>query len=149
MTGSIQDLAGNVIDPDDLNISSGNDTYADLAIPVASVDHYPPRALDTTIRIPSSALSGSNPDESIIYPFNSTFIFTVSFHEDLSLLGHEDDLANLELALDFDSESTDRTIPLGTIPTSSRNTLLFTYVVENGDQAKATATDADGSITGT
>ena len=156
MTGIVQDIAYNEIVPEDLNITANADgnyvsssSLSSFAVPTATVDHYPPRAVSVDVRIPSSDSIGTIPETDEIYKFGDTFVFTVNFHENVNITGHEDNLANLELNLDFDDNSTDRGIALSAIPTSSRDQLQFTYVVATGDQAVLTATDVDGSVTGT
>ena len=137
LTGDIRDLGGNYIDPADLTISTNGSTPSPSSLteisPTAFVDHLAPRPLATTVRLSgtSNPSSYSNPP----YKLGDVFVFTVTFHEDLSLLNHDNDLGNLQLDLDFDVESIDRSIPLGTIPSGNPSELYFTYTVSDGDQA--------------
>ena len=140
IVGNIQDLGGNEIDPAELNISTSNNvlpTSLSAPAPTAFVDHLAPRPLSTVVR----RLSGGSPSESTVYGLGETFIFTISFHEDLELINANSVLSNLRLDLDFDDDSSDRSIGLDDIPSSDPSKLLFTYVVSNGDQAASTVED--------
>ena len=138
LSGNIRDLGGNEIDPADLNIytngSVSNPTSLSAVSPTATVDHLAPRPLATTVRLSGGGVpeidSTSSP-----YKLGDVFVFTITFHEELALVYHDDDLANLQLDLDFDANSTDRSIPLGGIPSGDPTKLYFTYTVSDGDQA--------------
>ena len=135
LTGNIRDLGGNYIDPADLNISTSGSSPSPSSLlrvsPTAFVDHLPPRALGTSVRLSG----GGSPSSSALYSLGDVFVFTISFHEDLSLLNHDDNLSHLQLDLDFDDNSSDRSIGLGSIPAGDPSKLYFTYTVSDGDQA--------------
>ena len=137
LTGDIRDLGGNYIDPADLNISTNGSSPSPSSLtavsPTAFVDHLAPRPLATTIRRSGGGTptSNSNPP----YKLGDVFVFTITFHEDLSLVNHDNNLGNLQLDLDFDVQSTDRSVALGDIPSGDPSKLYFTYTVSAGDQA--------------
>ena len=137
LTGNIRDLGGNAIDPADLNIytdgSVSKPTSLSAVSPTATVDHLAPRPLATSVRLSGGGVPESN--SSSPYKLGDIFVFTITFHEELALVNHDDDLANLQLDLDFDANSTDRSIPLGSIPAGDPTKLYFTYTVSDGDQA--------------
>ena len=135
LTGTIRDLAGNYLDPADKNISNIGSQPSPASLtapaPTAAIDHLAPRPLATSVR-----LSGiSEPSSSETYELGRVFVFTLSFHEEVSLLNHGDALANLQLDLDFDVSSSDRSIALSSIPAGDASKLYFTYTVSDGDQA--------------
>ena len=135
LTGTIRDLAGNYLDPADKNISNIGSQPSPASLtapaPTAAIDHLAPRPLATSVR-----LSGiSEPSSSETYELGRVFVFTLSFHEEVSLLNHGDALANLQLDLDFDVSSSDRSIGLSSIPAGDASKLYFTYTVSDGDQA--------------
>ena len=138
LTGNIRDLGGNEIDPADLNIytdgSVSNPTSLSAVSPTATVDHLAPRPLATSVRLSGGGVPQNNSTSSP-YKLGDVFVFTITFHEELALVYHDDDLANLQLDLDFDANSTDRSIPLGSIPAGDPTKLYFTYTVSDGDQA--------------
>ena len=136
LTGTIRDLGGNDIDPADLLISSnGSDPSPSSLLelpPTAFVDHLAPRPLATTLRLAGAT---SSPGDGETFAIGEVFVFTIAFHEELSLVNYGDALSNLQLDLDFDVESSDRSIPLSSIPSSEPSQLHFSYTISDGDQA--------------
>ena len=146
LSGNIRDLGGNAIDPADLNIytngSVSNPTSLSAVSPTAFVDHLAPRPLATTVRLSGGGVPEINSTSSP-YKLGDVFVFTITFHEELSLRNHDDDLSNLRLDFAFD-DGNSRSIPLGGIPSGDPTKLYFTYTVSDGDQALADPLALDG-----